>query len=287
MHGLIDHSGSLQARAQYNWIPVPAQPTPENGETSHIEGASDPAAQQQAPVQPRISSISKLQSQINSTMQQHNVFSLEHEHNGSDYSLSFKAVNMNPFDKPVGKNFSSVTGIFSASYLQSITRSLAIGTEFIMQRQDPSASEKNQTYCIRWAPPPSPLPLPPSVPEGTPSPFMPVSPKDPTQVFTATWAPGSGLLHSTYWRRLNQRLEVVAELQMLLTGASRAGEPGRREGIPFLPYFSLIIMNIGIATVGFKLDTLFATIRTAIESSGKLSTVLEEKVTPNLSFQVF
>ena len=80
---------------------------------------------------------------------------------------------------------------------------------------------------------------------------------------------------------------MVAELQMLLTGASRAGEPGRREGIQFLPYFSLIIMNIGIATVGFKLDTLFATIRTAIESSGKLSTVLEEKVTPNLSFQVF
>ena len=55
-------------------------------------------------------------------------------------------------------------------------------------------------------------------------------------------------------------------------------------------YFSririLIYGCVGIATIGFKLDTLFATIRTAIESSGKLSTVLEEKVTPNISFQV-
>lgn len=44
--------------------------------------------------------------------------------------------------------------------------------------------------------------------------------------------------------------------------------------------------GLGIATVGFKLDTLFATIRTSIESTGKLNTVLEEKVTPNLAFQV-
>lgn len=44
--------------------------------------------------------------------------------------------------------------------------------------------------------------------------------------------------------------------------------------------------GLGIATVGFKLDTVFATIRTALESTGRLATVLEEKITPNLSFQV-
>ena len=41
-----------------------------------------------------------------------------------------------------------------------------------------------------------------------------------------------------------------------------------------------------IASVGFKLDTVFATIRSCLETSGKLVTVLEEKVTPNISFQV-
>jgi hypothetical protein len=34
------------------------------------------------------------------------------------------------------------------------------------------------------------------------------------------------------------------------------------------------------------LDTVFATLRTAIESTGRLTTVLEEKVTPNFSFLV-
>lgn len=77
---------------------------------------------------------------------------------------------------------------------------------------------------------------------------------------------------------MNQRLEVVAELQMLLLPSAR-GEPGRREGI--------LGVYLGIATVGFKLDTVFATIRAAIESTGRLTTVLEEKVTPNLGFQVF
>ena len=44
---------------------------------------------------------------------------------------------------------------------------------------------------------------------------------------------------------------------------------------------------LAVATVGFKLDTVFASIRSAFESTGKLTTVLEEKITPNMSFQVF
>ena len=220
MHGSVDHNGALQARGQFNWVPVPATPEPTGD------------APQQPPEQPRISSISKLQAQITTNPQQPGAVVLEHEHNGSDYSLSLKAVNMNPVDRPVNKNnFASVTGGFSASYLQSVSQTLAVGAELAVQKQDPRASfEQNLSYCLRWAPAPSALPVPPIVPEGVSSPFMPVNPKDPTQVFTATWAPASGLLHSTYWRRLNQRLEVVAELQMLLTGASKANGPGRREG---------------------------------------------------------
>ena len=48
----------------------------------------------------------------------------------------------------------------------------------------------------------------------------------------------------------------------------------------------MLFFNLAVATVGFKLDTVFATIRSAFESTGKLTTVLEEKITPNMSFQV-
>lgn len=98
-----------------------------------------------------------------------------------------------------------------------------------------------------------------------------MDPNDPTQVFTSTYLPSANMVHLSYWQRLNQRLEVSAELQALISPSTKS-DFGKREAI---------------ATVGFKLDTVFATIRTAIESTGKLSTVLEEKVTPNMSFQVF
>ena len=35
---------------------------------------------------------------------------------------------------------------------------------------------------------------PPGIPEGMPSPYMPISPKDPTQVFTTTFSPSTGKL---------------------------------------------------------------------------------------------
>ncbi|KAJ3044665.1 translocase of outer mitochondrial membrane [Rhizophlyctis rosea] len=102
------------------------------------------------------------------------------------------------------------------------------------------------------------------------SPFPPVNPRDPTQVFTTTFAPASGLLHTTYWRRLNQRLEVCAELQALISKGGRMGD-GRREGI---------------ATVGFKLDTIAATIRGQVDSQGRLSATVEERIAPGIALQL-
>ncbi len=186
----------------------------------------------QQPEQPKITSTSKLQAQVTQNPA-HNMVILEHEYNGEDFSVCLKGVNVNPFDVPSqsSKAFSSVTGIFSASYLQSVSKNLALGVEWTVSRPQPTISETASSFALRWAPPASPLPAPLSLPEGAQSPYMPINPKDPTQVFTSSFAPSSGMLHSTYWRRLNQRLEVTAELQMLLMPSS-AGRPGRREGIP-------------------------------------------------------
>lgn len=220
MHGIVDHAGTLQARGHYNWIPLP---------TPQVEKEGEPPL---LPPQPKVTSTSKIQAQITS-MPGQSAFHMEHEHNGPDYSLSLKGVNVNPFDRPSSPSyFSSTTGIFSASLLHSISKSWALGLETTLQKPYPDSQELSTSYSMRWAPEPSsstPLPLPPTLTEGTQSPYMPISPTDPVQVFTTTWSPSSGMLHSSYWRRLNQRLEFVTELQMLLTPSSSGG-PGRREG---------------------------------------------------------
>ena len=218
LHGLVDHTGGLQARGHYNWIPV-VQP----------ELAADGTST--APEIPPFSSTSKIQAQLTSRPGQ-NVVHLEHEFNGEDFSVAFKGANVNPLDAaPSNKpSSSSVTGTFSASYLQSISRSLALGAEWTLQKPYPDVQEFGTAYSLRYAPPPSILPPPPSLPNGAQAPYQPVNPRDPTQVFTTTYTPAAGMIHSSYWRRLNQRLEVVAELQMLMMPKTR-GEPGRREGM--------------------------------------------------------
>jgi hypothetical protein len=145
---------------------------------------------------------------------------------------------------------------------------------------------------------------------------MPLNPADPHEIGCVTYAPSQGLLHASYWRRLNHRypllspfffffffffffcfffyflfftfpafafsshakqtahthctcrMEVASEVQMLLTG----GVEGRREAV---------------ANVGFKLDTVYATIRGAVDTMGKVSAILEERMAPGLSFQVW
>jgi mitochondrial import receptor subunit TOM40 len=194
---------------------------------------------------------------------------------------------MNAFDSPLDpKNFSSVTGLFSASILHSVSSSFALGAEWNLQKPNASIQESAITYAVRWAPPPiGELPLPSTLPPGAPSPYMPINPKAPTQIFTSTFAPDSGMLHSSYWRRLNQRLEMVTELQMLLA-------PTRREGLFISLRSSLsftafsFVLTVGIATFGFKFDAIYASIRASIESTGRLTTILEEKVTPALGFSL-
>ncbi|TPX31497.1 hypothetical protein SmJEL517_g05192 [Synchytrium microbalum] len=280
MHGQVDSDGNLQARANYSWLqpseapaPPPVQ-APKPGEPQQTQPPPPPAPPSKAPT-----STTKLQMQF-SSMQ--NMLQIEHEHVGSDWSLNVKAINPNPIDvppsyllatPPVGRKThpSSITGIYAASYLQSITSSLAVGGEFLYQRPNPDVEEPALTLAIRYAPlPTSAVPPPPVLPAGFPSPYQPVNPNDPTEVLTATYQPSNGLLHTSYYKKINQRLEVAAELQLLITMGS-----ARSEGV-----------RQGIASVGFKMDTVFATVRGMVDTQGKVSTVIEERLAQGLSFQL-
>eukprot|EP00842_Homolaphlyctis_polyrhiza_P006018 jgi/Hompol1/6417/HPOL_004041-RA len=268
LHGQVDHSGSLTARANYNWIPLPPPKPHPVHDPSNPEA---PPQQPQHPEQPRLMSTSKLMAMFNSSNPAQNVLQLEHDHIDLDWSLNVKATNANLIDSAPSwsskQNQSTVTGQFSISYLQSVTQSLALGAELAYQRPVPDVEEPALSYSLRWCPPPSALPTPTILPPGVPSPYQPVNPKDPTQIFALTWSPEAGFLNSTYWRRINQRLELGTELQMLLTPATRS-EPGKREGV---------------ASFGFKLDTLFATVRGMVDTRGRVSAVVEERIAQGIS----
>ncbi|KAJ1547924.1 translocase of outer mitochondrial membrane [Nowakowskiella sp. JEL0078] len=280
--GQLDHEGNLSARANYSWIPNPApEPVPQ-------PAPGQPQMPPTPPASNRISSTSKIQMQLMSKQVSHNTLQFEHDYVGSDFAINIKAINPNPIDKAPSyestgskidkkitsgsSSFSkhsttSVTGIFSTSYLQSISKSWAIGAEYQYQRMTPENEESSLTYAVRWAPPATPLEPPPGIPAGIQPAYFPVNPKDFTQVLTTTYQPQTGLLHSSYWRKLNQRLEIGGELQALITG----GPEGRREGI---------------ANVGFKVDTAAATIRGSVDSQGRVCSFIDEKLTPGLSLQL-
>ncbi|KAI8996090.1 eukaryotic porin-domain-containing protein [Gaertneriomyces semiglobifer] len=269
MHGQVDDNGGLQARCHYNWMNPVLNPQPAFDPTKPPHEQPPP----QAPEGAKQGSTTKVTAHMSGQPGQ-NMVQIEQDHVGSDYSLTVKAVNPNPISKgpswALRKGGSALTGVYQIGYLQSILPSLALGGEFMYQRVLPESEESSLTFAMRYAPAPTPVPPPTTLPAGMPSPFPPVDPKAPTQIFTTTFSPSTGLLHSSYWRRLNQRLEVFSELQLLLTKASVMG-PGQREGI---------------ANVGFKLDTINSTIRGMVDTTGRLAAVLEERIAGGLSFQM-
>ncbi|KAJ3029490.1 UNVERIFIED_CONTAM: translocase of outer mitochondrial membrane [Siphonaria sp. JEL0065] len=295
MHGQIDDQGTLQARANYFWpyAPQTESALPHLPPHAHTEQQYDPNLppkqhkEGEVPVTPapatpptppsanKPSLTSKLQAQLTTTPGQ-SMIQYEHDWVGETSAINLKAINPNPIDTPTGRTVggsnTAVTGIYSISGLQSITSSLSIGGEWVLQRLRPDNGESNYTLAVKYAPKPtSPIQPPSSLPPGFPSPYMPINPSDPSEVFAATYALSQGVLQASYWKRLNQRLEVAADVQMLITPTTLASGPGRREGI---------------ASVGFKLDTVYATMRGMFDTMGRVSAVLEERMAPGLSFQV-
>jgi mitochondrial import receptor subunit TOM40 len=74
----------------------------------------------------------------------------------------------------------------------------------------------------------------------------------------------AGILQATYWQKLGEKVDVAADLQLIAT-------PGRRDAI---------------ATIGAKYDLRLATFRAQVDSTGKVSALLEQRFTPAFAFLV-
>ena len=138
-----------------------------------------------------------------------------------------------------------LTGIYVGQYLQSITRGLALGLEAVWQRQAMSAP-----------------------PESVVSYFAKYKGSD----WIATAQLAQGALSTTYWRKLKEKVEVGAELSVQM----QPGMPGRA-GLMGGP-----LRREALATLGAKYDFRASTFRAQIDSSGRLSTLLEKRVLPSV-----
>lgn len=81
---------------------------------------------------------------------------------------------------------------------------------------------------------------------------------------TAQLSPAQGLLQATYWQKLSEKLEVAADLQLIANSQRRDA----------------------IGTLGARWDLRMATFRAQLDSSGKVSALLEQRFAPSFSFMV-
>ena len=112
---------------------------------------------------------------------------LEHDYQGSDYSVNFKALNPSPVN---------ATGIYVANYLQTLTPWFALGAEAVYQHPSPEIEEATVGYMAKCVGPQ----------------------KD--WIATAQWQP-QGVGQLTYWHQLTEQVDVAGDLQMILTPQRR------------------------------------------------------------------
>lgn len=75
---------------------------------------------------------------------------------------------------------------------------------------------------------------------------------------------GSGIAQATYWQRLAEKVDAAVDLQCITAG-------GRREAQ---------------ATIGAKWDFRMSTFRAQVDSTGKVSSLLETRLAPTFTFTV-
>ncbi|KZT68156.1 hypothetical protein DAEQUDRAFT_812314 [Daedalea quercina L-15889] len=86
---------------------------------------------------------------------------------------------------------------------------------------------------------------------------------DKNWIATAQLQP-AGMMQATYWQKLSEKVDVAADLQVIAA-------PGRRDAI---------------ATLGAKYDLRMSTFRAQLDSTGKVSALLEQRFAPSFSFLV-
>ncbi|KAF8921283.1 eukaryotic porin-domain-containing protein [Mucidula mucida] len=171
--------------------------------------------------------VTKMQAQISATPG-HSLLQAEQDYQGLDYNLNLKALNPWPSD---------LTGIYVGSYLQSLTKNLAVGTECMFQHPTPDISEFVASYIAK------------------------LTATDKSWIATANIQP-MGVLQATYWHKLSEKVDFAADLSIMTA-------PSRRDAI---------------ATIGAKYDLRMSCFRAQLDSTGKVSALLEQRFTPTFSF---
>ncbi|RUP16852.1 hypothetical protein BC936DRAFT_139509 [Jimgerdemannia flammicorona] len=168
----------------------------------------------------------KLVTQITSTPG-HSMLQVEQDYQGRDFTANFKAMNPSPLE---------FTGLYMASYLQSVTPRLAVGSEVVLQRPTPEMEETVMSLVGKYT--------------------------GPDYIATAQFQ--GGAVQASYFQRINEKVDFGVELNLLIGG-------GRREAV---------------ATVGGKFEFRQATFRGQVDTTGRVSAVLEEKMAPGFSFLI-
>ena len=136
-----------------------------------------------------------------------------------------------------------LTGIFIGSYMQSLTPSLAVGLEAIWQRSAMNTGpETAVSYCGKY--------------------------KGRDWIASATLQ-AQGAINTSYWRRLTDKVEAGVDLNLQV--AAPRGGGGLMGGD---------VRKEGITTIGAKYDFRQSTFRAQVDSTGKLSCLLEKRVAP-------
>lgn len=176
---------------------------------------------------------------------------MEHEHAGLDYTVNARAVNPSPIDG---------SGIYIGSYLQSLTKNLALGLETIYQKS-PEGSEISSTYLLKYTGGPLPPPGPVTIPlAGQLTPPQNGAAAG-TWIATAQFQP-IGLLQASYYHKLSSQVEVAADLQLIAA-------PMKRDAV---------------ASIGAKWDLRMASFKAQLDSGGRVSAMLEQRFAPNFAF---
>ena len=137
-----------------------------------------------------------------------------------------------------------LTGVVIGSYLQSITPSLALGFEATWQRVAMNSGTKPAlSYVARY--------------------------KGSDWVASAQVLQAQSAINTSYWRRLTDKVEAGVDLNLQFMPGIRGG--GLMGGG---------MQKKGTTTVGAKYDFRTATFRAQLDSSGRLSCLLEKRVLP-------
>ena len=137
-----------------------------------------------------------------------------------------------------------LTGIFIGSYLQSVTPSLAVGLEAIWQRAAVNTGPETAiSYYAKY--------------------------KGNNWIASAQMQ-AQGTISTSYWRRLTDKVEAGVDLNLQF-----APGMGGRGGL-----MGSGMRKEGTTTLGAKYDFRASTFRAQVDSSGRLSCLLEKRVAP-------